>query len=126
MKVRIRIDTKRNQLNIHRKAVSAIGNPPFIKFGYTARTKELAVAGVWVDDLKSIRVRYNAGGSFYVCSKGLIEGIRAAGNVLKEQGSYLLDGEVTGTEIHFPLMGAHPLLKDESGPAETMQEGGQT
>ena len=124
MTVTMRIDTRYCRFNIHRKAISAIGDPPFIKFGYTARTRELGVSGVWTDDMKSIRVRYNEGGSFYICSKGLLEGIRSEAGALLEEGSYLLEGEAAGTEIRFPLTCAHLLPKEAAGPAGPVQEGG--
>ena len=89
----IRIDTKYNRICIHRKTLNAIDNPRFIHLGYQAKTKELMVLGTWVDDRKSIRVRYNSSGSFYINSKGLIEGIRSVSNILLDDASYLAAGK---------------------------------
>ena len=89
----IRIDTKYNRFCIHRKTLKAIGNPAFVHLGYRADTKELMVLGTWVDDRRSIRVRYTGSGSFYINSKGLIEGIRSVSQILLKEGSYIVAGE---------------------------------
>lgn len=89
----IRIDTKYSRICIHRKTLNAIDNPRFIHLGYQSKTKELMILGTWVDDRKSIRVRYNSSGSFYINSKGLIEGIRSVSNILLDDASYLAAGK---------------------------------
>ena len=92
--LKIRIDTRYNRICIHRKTLKAIGNPQFIHLGYSANTKELMVLGTWVDDRRSIRVRYTKSGSFFVNSKGLIEGIRSVSNILMDDASYLAMGKM--------------------------------
>ena len=116
----IRIDTRYNRFCIHRKTLRAIGNPTYIHLGYRADTKALMVLGTWVDDRKSIRVRYTGSGSFYVNSKGLIEGIRSVSQILLEDVSYIVAGEKADQfpAIFFPLAGA--VLGNES---EDGQEG---
>lgn len=89
----MRIDTRYNRICIHRKTLKAIGDPTFIHLGYHAKTKELMVLGTWIDDRKSIRVRFDNSGSFYINSKGLIEGIRSVGKILMEDASYIAVGE---------------------------------
>lgn len=115
----IRIDTRYNRFCIHRKALKAIGNPTYIHLGYRADTKELMVLGTWVDDRKSIRVRYTGSGSFYVNSKGLIEGIRSVSRILLEDGSYIVAGKKAEQfpAISFPLAGA-VLGKEPDGGQE--------
>ena len=103
----IRIDTKYNRFCIHRKTMKAIGEPTFVHLGYRAETMELMLLGTWIDDRKSIRVRYT-GGSFYINSKGLIEGIRSVSNILERNGSYIASGEKADglPAISFPLADA--------------------
>lgn len=88
----MRIDTRYNRICIHRKTLKAIGNPAFVHLGYRADTKELMVLGTWIDDRKSIRVRYTGSGSFYINSKGLIEGIRSVSQILLKDDSYIVAG----------------------------------
>ena len=101
--VRLRIDTKYNNFHIHRQALYAIGDPPFLNFGYDPESMELLVAGTWIDDLKSVRVHYTKEGSVYFYSKPLITGIRKVSNILTKTGSYFVDGEVIGKLIIYPL-----------------------
>ena len=82
----IRIDTRYNRFCIHRKTLRAIGDPAFVCLGYRAQTKELMLLGTWTDERGSIRVRYDGSGSFYINSKGLIEGIRCVSNILLKDG----------------------------------------
>ena len=111
----IRIDTRYNRFCIHRKTLKAIGNPTYIHLGYRADMKELMVLGTWVDDRKSIRVRYTGSGSFYINSKGLIEGVRSVSHILLEDGSYIVAGKKVD---HFPAISfslASAELGNESG-----------
>lgn len=89
----LRIDTKYNRISIHRKTITAIGDPTFIHFGYEPKLKSLMILGTWVDDTGAVRVVFDSSGSFYIHSKRLIEGIRHVGNVLTQPGSFLLYGE---------------------------------
>lgn len=91
----IRIDARYNRICIHRKTLKAIGDPKFVHLGYHAKTKELMVLGTWVDDRRSIRVRFDGAGSFYINSKGLIEGIRSVSQIMMEDTSYLVKGKKT-------------------------------
>jgi len=111
----IRIDTRYNRICIHRKTLKAIGDPLFIHLGYLAKTKELMVLGTWVDDRKSIRVRFNNSGSFFVVSKALIEGIRSVSGILKENGSYLAVGKKADNipAISFSLSDAETVAATE-------------
>ena len=104
----IRIDTRYNRFCIHRKTLKAIGNPSYVHLGYCADTKELMVLGAWVDDRKSIHFRYTGSGSFYINSKGLIEGIRSVSQILQDNGSYIVSGRKADQfpAISFPLAGA--------------------
>lgn len=104
----IRIDTRYNRFCIHRKTLKAIGNPAFVHLGYRADTKELMIIGTWLDDRRSIRVRYDKSGSFYINSKGLIEGIRSVSQILLGDGSYSVSGEKADQlpAISFPLADA--------------------
>ncbi|MBE6045576.1 MAG: hypothetical protein E7221_02620 [Clostridiales bacterium] len=104
----IRIDTRYNRFCIHRKTLKAIGNPAFVHLGYRADTKELMIIGTWLDDRRSIRVRYDTAGSFYINSKGLVEGIRSVSQVLLGDGSYIVTGEKADhiPAISFPLADA--------------------
>ena len=74
----------------------------------------LMIIGLWVDDRKAVRVRYDNSGSVYVFSKPLIQGIRQVGHVLMESRSYLVDGKAWGTNhiLLFPLKEAK-ILPDE-------------
>lgn len=114
----IRIDTRYNRICIHRKTLKAIGDPLFIHLGYLAKTKELMVLGTWVDDRKSIRVRFDGSGSFFVVSKALIEGIRSVSGILKGNGSYLAVGKKAETipAISFSLAEAVFLTGTEEAP----------
>ena len=89
----LRIDTKYNRISIHRKTITAIGNPTFIHLGYEPELKSLMILGTWIDDTKAIKLIYDSSGSFCIHSKKLIEGIRLVGNVLMHPGSFLLYGE---------------------------------
>ena len=89
----IRIDPRYYRICIHRKTLKAIGNPKYIHFGYLAKTKELMILGTWIDDRRSVRVRFNNKGSFFVTSKALIEGIREVSKILLEDTSYLITGK---------------------------------
>jgi len=107
--VKIRIDTRYYKICIHRQALKQIQNPPFLNFGYDPETMRLLVIGTWVDDRKSLRVRYNHSGSVYVFSKPLLTGIREVSHILTESGSYLVEGEVRENEkiLLFPLGDTH-------------------
>lgn len=109
--VKIRIDTRYFKICIHRQALKQIQNPPFLNFGYDPETMRLLVIGNWVDDRKSVRVRYDNSGSVYVYSKSLLTGIREVSHILTDNGSYLVDGEVREDEkiLLFPLGDAHRL-----------------
>lgn len=109
--VKIRIDTRYYKICIHRQALKQIQNPPFLNFGYDPDTMRLLVIGTWVDDRKSVRVRYDNSGSVYVFSKSLLTGIREVSHILTEIGSYLVEGEVREDEklLIFPLNDAHLL-----------------
>ena len=115
--LKIRISTRYNRICIHRKTMKAIGDPTYIHLGYRSDTKELMVLGTWVDDRKSIRVRYTASGSFYINSKGLIEGIRSVSNILTEDGSYVVAGRKAEQfpAISFPLGEAKAGLECDCG-----------
>jgi len=107
--VKIRIDTRYYKICIHRQALKQIQNPPFLNFGYDPETMRLLVIGTWVDDRKSLRVRYSHSGSVYVFSKPLLTGIREVSHILTESGSYLVEGEVRENEkiLLFPLGDTH-------------------
>lgn len=103
--VKLRIDTRYYRICIHRQALKAIGNPSFLNFGYDPETMRLLIVGSWVDDRKSVRVRYNKSGSVYVYSKSLLQGIREVSHILMEEASYLVAGEAREDEriLIFPL-----------------------
>lgn len=109
--VKIRIDTRYYKICIHRQALKQIHDPSFLNFGYDPDTMRLLVIGTWVDDRKSVRVRYDNSGSVYVFSKSLLTGIREVSHILTETGSYLVEGEVREGEklLIFPLSNAHKL-----------------
>lgn len=111
---KLRIDTRYFRMLIYRQALKAIGDPAFINFGYDPDTMRLMVMGSWVDDRKSVRVRQNKSGSVYVFSKPLIVGIRKVSNILTEEASYLVEGEVQESEriIIFPLKDAQITSED--------------
>lgn len=111
----IRIDARYNRICIHRKTLKAIGDPTFVHLGYHAKTKELMVLGTWVDDRKSIRVRFDGAGSFYINSKGLIEGIRSVSQIMMEDTSYLVKGKKTDQlpAISFSLSDAVTISETE-------------
>ncbi len=109
--VKIRIDTRYFRICIHRQALKAIGEPTFLNFGYDPDTMRLLVVGSWVDDRKSIRVRYDNSGSVYVFSKPLLQGIRQVSHVLTARGSYIVEGEARKTDklLIFPLAKAEKI-----------------
>ena len=108
---KLRIDTRFFRMCIHRQALSAIGDPPFLNFGYDPNSMRLMIIGTWIDDRKSVRVRYDNSGSVYVFSKPLLQGIREVSHILLTTGSFLVEGEVRETEkqIIFPLKQAQVL-----------------
>lgn len=103
--VKLRIDTRYFRMCIHRQALKAIGDPPFLNFGYDPDTMQLIILGSWVDDRKAVRVRYDTSGSVYVFSKPLLVGIQQVSKILTETASYLVQGNVRETErfLIFPL-----------------------
>ena len=101
--VRLRIDTKYNHFHIHRQALYAIEDPPFLNFAYDPESMELMVIGTWIDDLNAVRVNYTKNGSVLFFSKPLITGIRTVSNILTKSGSYFVDGKVIGKSIIYPL-----------------------
>ena len=109
--VKIRIDTKNYRINIHRHALKAIGDPPFLSFGYDRDSMLLRVDGNWVNDGKTVRVRFDNSGSVYVYSKSLLIGIQEVSSIMTVPGSYLVEGEVMETEkaIFFSLRNAELL-----------------
>ena len=109
--VKIRIDTRYFRICIHRQALKAIGEPAFLNFGYDPDTMRLLVVGSWVDDRKSVRVRYDNSGSVYVFSKPLLQGIRQVSHVLTARGSYIVEGEARSTDkvLIFPLAKAEKI-----------------
>lgn len=103
--IKIRIETRYFRINIHKQALKAIGNPPFLNFGYQPEKMKLMIMGSWLDDRKSVRVRYEVSGSIYIFSKPLIQGIREVSHILMNEGSYIVEGAATETEsiLIFPL-----------------------
>ena len=103
--IKIRINTRYFRIYIFRQCLRKIGEPEFINFGYDPETMQLMVMGSFIDDRKSLRVRHNKNGSFFICSKPLIEGIRKVSHILAEPASYLVEGTVSANErvIIFPL-----------------------
>ena len=103
--LKIRIDTRFYRICVHRQTLRAIGDPPFLNFSYEPDSRLLIVSGKWVDDRKSVRVRYDNSGSVYVFSKALLLGIQKASHILMGHCSYLAEGEVmeSGKAIIFPL-----------------------
>lgn len=122
--IRLRIDMKYFRICIHRQALKAIGDPKFINFGYDPDGMRMMIMGSWVDDRKSVRVRQSKTGSVYVFSKPLLEGIRNVSNILTENASYLVEGEVSESEknIIFPLKDAEMSALDEL-PSELGRRG---
>ncbi|MBR0457382.1 MAG: hypothetical protein IJJ01_12025 [Firmicutes bacterium] len=118
----IRIDTRYNRICIHRKTLKAIGNPTFVHLGYRADTKELMVLGTWIDDRKSIRVRYTGSGSFYINSKGLIEGIRSVSQILLNNDSYIVVGIKADQLPAISFCLTEAIISPEGGPADGLQE----
>ena len=112
--VKLRIDTRYFRMCIHRQALKAIGNPMFLHFGYDPDSMRLLVVGSWVDDRKSVRVRYDKSGSVYVYSKPLLLGIREVSHILMEQASYIVAGEAREDEriLIFPL-GENAILSEK-------------
>ncbi|MBQ8306791.1 MAG: hypothetical protein IJX90_11315 [Blautia sp.] len=103
--VKLRIDTRYFRMCIHRQALKAIGDPLFLHFGYAPETTRLLIVGSWVDDRKSVRVRYDNSGSVYVFSKPLLQGIRQVSHVLMDRASYIVEGTAQEADriLIFPL-----------------------
>ena len=103
--VKLRIDTRYFRMCIHRQALKAISDPLFLHFGYDPETTRLLIVGSWVDDRKSVRVRYDNSGSVYVYSKPLLQGIRQVSHVLMDRASYIVEGTAQESEriLIFPL-----------------------
>lgn len=114
--IKIRIDTKHYTLSIHRKALKAVGDPPFINFGYQPETMQLLIMATWLDDRKSVRSRINSGGSNSIYSKSLLQGIRQVSHILMDSGSYLVEGEAIDSQglLIFPLKMAEKISKKVS------------
>lgn len=108
---KLRIDTRYFRMCIHRQALKAIGDPTFLNFGYDPDTMRLMIMGSWVDDRKSVRVRYDNSGSVYVFSKPLLQGIREVSHVLTGKASYLVMGEIREADriLIFPLRNAEKI-----------------
>ncbi|MBO5568864.1 MAG: hypothetical protein J6A79_08050 [Clostridia bacterium] len=104
-KYTIRIDTKYYRICVHKITLSAIGDPEFVRLGYEPNSKQLMLLGVGSDMYKAIRVRFTTGGSFFIHCKGLIQALQRTGQIMKEEGSYLLNGDLMAEEpaITFPL-----------------------
>lgn len=112
--VKLRIDTKYFKMCIHRQALKAIGDPPFLNFGYDPDTMRLMIIGSGVNDRKSVRVRFDRSGSVYVFSKPLLVGIRQVSRILMSTASYLVQGEAWETErfLIFPLQDAEIISEE--------------
>ena len=93
----LRIDVRNHRICIHRATLREIGEPEFIHLGVHPGTTNLIVLGTWVDERRAIRVRFTKGGSFFVNSKPLIDGIRNQVHCLEIPGSYLLKGKKVGS-----------------------------
>ena len=104
----LRINVYTHRICIHRSTLREIGDPEFIHLGVHPGTENLIVLGTWVDERRAIRVRFTKGGSFFVNSKPLIEGIRNTIHCLETPGSYLLNGKKIGSlpAISFSLKDA--------------------
>lgn len=111
----LRIDVRNNRICIHRSTLREIGEPRFIHLGVHPGTTSLVVLGTWIDERRAIRVRFTKGGSFFVSSKPLIEGIRSTAHCLEMPGSYLLKGKKVGSipAIAFSLCDVE--IEDEGG-----------
>ena len=112
--VKLRIDTRYFRMCIHRQALKTIGDPLFLHFGYDPGTTRLLIVGSWVDDRKSVRVRYDNSGSVYVYSKPLLEGIRQVSHVLMDSTSYIVEGTAQESEriLIFPLGNAEIISEE--------------
>ena len=104
----LRINVCTHRICIHRSTLREIGDPEFIHLGVHPGTTNLIILGTWVDERRAIRVRFTKGGSFFVNSKPLIEGIRNTIHCLATPGSYLLKGKKIGSlpAISFSLKDA--------------------
>ena len=95
--LRLRIDTRNHRICVHRSTLREIGEPEFIHLGVHPETSNLIVLGTWVNERRAIRVRFTKGGSFFVNSKPLIEGILNKVHCFETPGSYLLKGKKVGS-----------------------------
>ena len=116
-KLTIRIDTKYYRICVHKPTLIAIGDPEFVRLGYEPNSKQLMLLGVGSDMYKAIRVRFTTGGSFFIHCKGLIQALQHTGQIMKEEGSYILNGELMEQEsaITFPMKTAELITADADG-----------
>ena len=114
---------KYNTFHIHTKTIRALGDPPFLVFGFDTESKKMLLVGNWLDDSRSVRVRFSGNGSCYIRSKSLIRGIRSLGGILTEDISYIVKGQMMDEFMaaSFPLTEAEPVhgSADEGGDYES-------
>lgn len=113
----LRIDTVHSRVYIHKSTLEAMDHPKYIRLGFHPQSQRLIVLGTWENEISAIRVKYQAGSTFCVHSKSLIEGIRLIGDCLKEDGSFLFRGMKEGSEmaVWFPIDQACDLSNLDKG-----------
>ena len=90
----ILVNTKYSRITIHKSTLKALREPAFIQLGYNAGKRRLMLFGVDTPSQNTIRIRLNKKGYCYIHSKSFMEGLMSVSDSMKEQGTYLLKGEL--------------------------------
>ena len=84
------IDTRYYRIRVYKATLKALGNPEYIVFGISRKTKQIMVAASSKEDREALKVGY----SQYVHSKPLFLGIHKYVVPLEEGKTYRLPGSL--------------------------------
>ena len=90
----ILVNTRYSRITIHKSTLKALKEPAFIQLWYNAIKGRLMLFGVDKPSQNTVRIRLNKKGYCYIHSKSFMEGLMRVSNSMKQQGTYLLKGEL--------------------------------
>ena len=90
----ILVNTKYSRITVHKSTLIALGLPIFIQLGYNSSKRSLMLFGASKPAQNTIRVVLKHNSFCYIHSRSFIKGLMSVSKAIKEDGTYLLKGEM--------------------------------
>ena len=90
----ILVNTKYSRITVHKSTLIALGLPAFIQLGYNSSKRRLMLFGASKPAQNTIRVVLKHNSFCYIHSRSFMEGLMSVSKTIKEDGTYLLKGEM--------------------------------